>query len=306
MIRSTWFPRPALALLLSVAWSVSGCGPSGGQEQEGAPPTEAAASPDYETTQVADGVWKFRWQGHNGFFVSTPEGVVVVDPISTEAAAVYASEVQRVTNGAELLAVVYSHRDADHATGAEVLREALGSPDAPIVAHGNALEPLTDAADPDLPAPTRTYEGDTTLAESTRPIELHHPGPSHSDDQSIVLVPDAGVAFAVDFVSNDRVGYRDLPGWHMPGQIQAIESLLGLEYDRIVFGHGPDGDRAVVERQLGYYQALADAVSAAIAEGLTEDQAAEQVRLDEYSSWDSYDEWFPLNVRGMYRLLSEG
>ena len=87
-------------------------------------------------------------------------------------------------------------------------------------------------------------------------------------------------------------------------QIQAIQNLLDLEYDRIVFGHGPDGDRAAVERQLAYYQALAEAVSAAIADGLTEDQAAEQVRLEDYAGWGSYDEWFPLNVRGMYRLLS--
>ncbi|MDH3224288.1 MAG: MBL fold metallo-hydrolase, partial [Gemmatimonadota bacterium] len=87
---------------------------------------------------------------------------------------------------------------------------------------------------------------------------------------------------------------------------QAIRHLLGLEFETIVFGHGPMGDKAAVERQLAYYEALAESVGQAIADGLTEDQAAESVRLDEFASWDRYDEWFPLNVRGMYRLLSDG
>ncbi|NNF26403.1 MAG: hypothetical protein HKN73_04160 [Gemmatimonadetes bacterium] len=145
-----------------------------------------------------------------------------------------------------------------------------------------------------------------TLAEGSRPVELHHPGPSHSDDQSVVVIPDVGVAFAVDFVAADRVGYQELPGWHMPGQIQAIEALLELDYETIVFGHGPTGDRATIERQLAYYQALRDAVSEAIAEGQSADEAAASIRLDEFAGWGQYDDWFPLNVRGMYRLLTEG
>lgn len=280
------------------------CGPQ--QDQEARDVTPAAEEPPpYETTPVAEGVWQFRWQGHNALFLDTPEGTVVVDPISTDAAAVFAEEIKATVGDQPLLAVVYSHRDADHATGADVIRAALG-PDAPVVAHENALAPLRQGADPDLPPPDVTYDREMTLAGSTRPVVLSHPGPSHSDDQTVVLVPDVGVAFAVDFVSLDRVGYQELPGWHMPGQLEAIRHLLGLEFETIVFGHGPMGDKAAVERQLAYYEALAESVGQAIADGLTEDQAAESVRLDEFASWDRYDEWFPLNVRGMYRLLSDG
>ena len=266
---------------------------------------EAEAPPPFETTPVAEGVWRFRWQGHNGLFVSTPEGTIVVDPISTEAAATFADEVRATVGDQPLLAVVYSHRDADHATGAEVIRAALGS-DAPVVAHENALAPLQEAADPNLPPPDVTYSDELTLAESSRPVVLSHPGPSHSDDQSVVLIPDVGVAFAVDFIALDRMGYQELPGWHWPGQLDAIRHVLGLEFETMVFGHGPTGDKAAVERQLGYYEALSASVARAIDDGLSEDEAAESIRLEEFASWGQYEAWFPLNVRGMYRLLSEG
>ncbi len=39
------------------------------------------AQASYETTRIAEGVYQFRWQAHNGFFVVTPAGVLAVDPI---------------------------------------------------------------------------------------------------------------------------------------------------------------------------------------------------------------------------------
>jgi len=296
-------PTAALLLVLS---GIVGCGSSDTSDAPDAPAdTAAVVEPaPFETTEVAEGVWRFRWAGHNGLFVETPEGVIVVDPINASASEVFAEQIQTTLGDVPLLAVVYSHRDADHATGAEVIRAAFGS-EAPIVAHENALAPLTAAADPDLPPPTVTYS-DRYEFPSSRRVELHHPGPSHSDDQSVVVVPDAGVAFAVDFVSLDRVGYQDLPGWHMPGQIEALNRLLGLEFETIVFGHGPNGDRAAVARQLEYWEALRDAVAEALAEGLSEDEAATSIDLTQFADWDRYAEWFPMNVRGMYRLLGDG
>ena len=85
-----------------------------------------AGQADFETTRVAEGVYQFRWQAHNGFFVVTPTGVLAVDPISMEAAAQYAEEIKRVAPNAPLRAIVYSHEDADHATGAPALMSAMG------------------------------------------------------------------------------------------------------------------------------------------------------------------------------------
>lgn len=261
------------------------------------------AVPDYETTVVADGVYRFRWQQHNGLFVVTAAGVVAVDPISVDAASTYADEIERVAPGQPLLAVVYSHHHADHATGADVLRSRLGS-EAPIIAHVNAVDDIARLAAPDLAAPTVTFSDRLTLHHGGTELQLHYLGNSHSDNMLVALLPEAGVAFAVDFVAHDRVGYQELPGYVFPDFFDTVDRLAHLEFTTIVFGHGPNGDKGSVERQAAYYAALRDAVSAAVDAGMTEDEAAESVRLDDYAHFSSYDEWFSGNVRGMYRWLA--
>jgi len=256
----------------------------------------------FETTEIVPGVYQFRYQSHNGFFVVSDDGVVAIDPISTDAAEQYANEIRRFAPDATLRAVVYSHDHADHATGAEVLRGAFQSK-VPVIAHQNAVAPLRAAADPDLPAPTITFSDVLTLRFGGRTLELHHLGKNHSDNSLVAFLPDERVAFAVDFVAHDRVGYRDLPGFVFPDQFESLVRLAALDFDRIVFGHGPAGDKASVERQVGYYRALEKAVEAAHAAGMTEDQAADEVRLPAYADWGGYEDWFPLNVRGMYRWI---
>ena len=179
------------------------------------PPTAARAQTDYETTRIADGVYQFRWVGHNGFFVVTPAGVVAVDPISPEAATQYAREIRSVAPDAPLVAIIYSHHDADHATGAPALMREMGQ-EVPVLAHRNAVAPLAAAGSADLPVPTDTYREFMSIAPGGRLIELHYVGANHTDNSTVVFVPDAAVAFAVDFVSNDRAGFQDLQGAIFP------------------------------------------------------------------------------------------
>jgi len=231
--------------------------------------------------------------------------VLAVDPISVEAAAQYAAEIRKVAPSAPLLAIVYSHEDADHATGAPALMSAMGV-SVPIIAQRNAVPNLARAASPDLPVPTVTYQEFMSLTLGGRVIELHYLGANHSDNSTVVYVPDVNVAFAVDFVSNDRVGFQELPGWRFPDVFASVPRLLELDFEVIVFGHGPAGDRNTIHRQIRYYDALRAEVRRAVDAGWSEDRAAAQVRLPEYEDWGQYDAWFPLNVRGVYRWMSGG
>ncbi len=174
----------------------------------------------------------------------------------------------------------------------------------PIIAHQNAVPKIEEAARPDLPLPDLTFSDRLTLNFGGRAIELHYLGKSHSDNMVVTVVPDANIAFAVDFVANDRVGYRELPDYHFAEFFGALERLQQLDFETMVFGHGPPGDRAAVQRQGRYYAELRRAVSEAVDQGWTEDQAAERIQLDEFAGWGRYDDWFPLNVRAMYRWLS--
>ena len=257
----------------------------------------------HELTRVTEGVYAFRWNAHNALIVVAPEGVVVVDPISEPAARQIAVQIRDIAPGATLRAIVYSHDHADHASGAAALREALAS-DAPVLAQEAAAPKIRERADPALPPPDITYADRLTLASTERSVELHFLGKSHSDNMSVVLVPEARVAFAVDFIANDRVGYQELPDYHFPDFFETLPRVLDLEFDTIVFGHGPPGDRATVTGQIAYYSDLERAVEQAVEDGLSEDQAAARVELPQYAGWGQYEAWFPGNVRAIHRWVS--
>jgi glyoxylase-like metal-dependent hydrolase (beta-lactamase superfamily II) len=263
-------------------------------------------TPDWETTEIAEGVHQFRWGGHNALLISTPVGMVVVDPLAPAAGTVMAGEIQRLGPGLPLHTIIYSHSDHDHAAGAPALVSAMGQDLASvaIVANERAAPHIEALGDPDLPHPTVTFSERLTIRPGGRAIELHHLGPSHTDNIIVPFLPDVGVAFAVDFVFNDRVGWRDLPGWDFDGLFRAIPGLLEIPFRTIAFGHGAPGDRSTIQRQLTYYDDLAAAVRGAVADGWTEDEAAERIRLPAYEHFADYDAWLPLNVRAVHRWLT--
>ncbi|MFQ5891008.1 MAG: MBL fold metallo-hydrolase [Gemmatimonadota bacterium] len=261
-----------------------------------------AQQPEFETTRIADGVYRFRYRFHNSLFVVTPEGVIAFDPISPEAASHYAAEIRRLAPGNELHDLVYSHDHADHISGAPTLFRELQ--EVPIIAHENAYPKLAAANDPNRPPPDITFTEKAVLRLGGQTVELHYLGKSHSDNMLVAYLPGPKIVFAVDFVSHQAVGYRDLPDWHYPEMYDAIERLQEIPYERIVFGHGPPGDRSSIEGQLRYYRELREAVREAIEAGASKEEAMERVSLPRYRQWRGYDDWFRMNVGKMYEWLS--
>ncbi len=178
---------------------------------------------------------------------------------------------------------------------------ALG--ESPIIAHENAYAKIVAANDSMRPLPDITVTEKAVLRLGGGVIELHYLGRSHSDNMLVAYLPANRIAFAVDFVSDDAVGYRNLPDWHYPELYEAIQRLQQIPFETIVFGHGPVGDRSSIDRQLEYYQELRDAVQTELDSGASREQAVERVRLPQYGEWRGYDDWFPMNVETMYDWL---
>ncbi|MXX72432.1 MAG: MBL fold metallo-hydrolase [Gemmatimonadetes bacterium] len=117
-------PAATVALTLPLA-----CAPPADEPDQGV---------EVSHTEVAHGIYQLNAGSHNAFFVDTDGGVVAFDPISIEAAAGLAVAIRSAAPGKPLAAIVYSHSDADHATGAPVLQQAFEG-DAPIIAQERAF-----------------------------------------------------------------------------------------------------------------------------------------------------------------------
>jgi glyoxylase-like metal-dependent hydrolase (beta-lactamase superfamily II) len=262
------------------------------------PRAEVRGQRPAETLEIAEGVWQISVGAYNSLAILTSEGWIVADPGSDVAALLIAVELERLEPSLPLMLILYSHHHADHAAGARVLQEKLNRA-THIIGHINGIDRASVKSGA-VRAPSIVFRDELVWRHGRR-VELRWTGPSHTDDLITVYVPDVRVVLAVDFVAHDQVGYQDLRGWDLDGLFPAIENLLSIPFETVVFGHGPPGDRASVSRQKEYYSDLKNAVRHAIQRGWSESEAASNIRLPRYSDWAGYAEWLPLNVRAFYR-----
>jgi glyoxylase-like metal-dependent hydrolase (beta-lactamase superfamily II) len=172
-------------------------------------------------------------------------------------------------------AVVNTHGHNDHAFGNHRFRPA------PIWGHARCARMIVEtgqqqiagvsAAIPDLAAemaevvldpPDRTFDGDSAVVDfdaGGRRIELRHLGRAHTDNDVVVLVPDADVLFAGDLVEN---GAPPFFGDGYPIEWPAtVERMVELVTGAVVPGHGDVGEKAFAVRSMVEIRTIAELAS---------------------------------------------
>ena len=255
------------------------------------------ARPTDEIIKLAEDVYLFRHQAHQAIFVVTPDGVVVTDPISLEAATWLKSEIARMTDQ-PVRYVIYSHHHNDHITGGRVFADH-----AIFVSHQAAQPKIFAAADPATPVPQITFTDRMTIRLGGKSIELIYTGRNHSDNSLVVLLPQSKLLFAVDFIPVESVAYRALPDGYPDEWVESLKQIERLDFDTLVPGHGKVGRNAHARLFREYLEALRAAVGEQIRAGASLEEAKQRVRLPAYERWSGYADWFTENVEGMYRHL---
>jgi glyoxylase-like metal-dependent hydrolase (beta-lactamase superfamily II) len=242
--------------------------------------------------EVADRVFVRRydtWLGEpfdqNVGVVLGTAGAVVID---TRASHLMADELRaelRNLTKAPVAAVVNTHHHWDHTFG-----NARFAP-APIWGHRRCAERVLEDGDamrrrvigqaPEaaeqldavvLTPPNQVFSETALLELGDRQLQLTHLGHGHTDNDIVVVVPDAGVLFAGDLLENDAApGYGD--AYPAAWAATVTERLLALVRDVVVPGHGGVGDRAFADAQATDLQAMAALGARVAARRLDEDEA---------------------------------
>ena len=97
--------------------------------------------PRNEIVQLTGDLYRFRDMRHFGMFLVTPEGIILVDPTNSQAAA-WLREQLDDRFGLPVRYVIYSHTHNDHATGGEAFADT-----AIFVGHENMRKNLQPPAD---------------------------------------------------------------------------------------------------------------------------------------------------------------
>jgi len=215
---------------------------------------------------------------------------LVVDTHGSEAQGrELAAAVRRVT--ADPWVVVDTHAHFDHCFGNAVFRpakvwghrrcaenmRAYGEAQRRLMAAAYREHGRPAAAD-DLEAtridpPEELVDDVVPLTVGGRPVQLRYLGRGHTDNDLVVLVPDAGVVFAGDLVEEGAPpSYGDAFPLEWPA---TVDRLLDLAPPTVVPGHGDVVGHDFVRRQRRELAAMAD-LCAMVATG--ELPAAEALR----------------------------
>lgn len=274
--------------------------------------------------EVGEGVWAWLqpnggWGEANAGLVVGSDGALLVDTLWDERLAQQMLEAMAsALKDRQLRYVFNTHSDGDHWWGnaavpasAEILTTAasratmdedatpqelarlarlaglgarLPGPFRGLTSYvGQMLAPFQFGA-VRLRFPDRSFELEETLTLGDRAARLLKVGPAHTPGDAIVHVADAGIAFAADvlFVGATPVmWFGPLEGW-----LAALDTLLSLDADVYVPGHGPVCGREGVVELREYMSWLGEVVGAQHAAGSSAiDAARAAVAAREFDRW---------------------
>lgn len=251
------------------------------------------AQEDRAITNIAGDVYRFQNKFHFSIFVVTDAGVVVTDPINTEAALWLRSEIGKLTDQ-PITHLIYSHSHGDHASGGAAFGDVPN-----VIAQENAPKAI------DGVEPTMRVDSATTIEVGGKSIELTPLGPGHGNDLMAMVVRPESVGFIVDAVATKRLPYRDFPNSNVDDWTDQVRNVEALDFEILAGGHGPVGTKEDVTLGRIYMEELREAVLQELQSGKSVDELASVVTMDKYKDWGSYEQWLQLNVQGMARHLTD-
>ena len=253
-------------------------------------------APARTITAVTEALYTFQNGGHVSAFLVTEDGIIASDPINRDAATWLRKEL-RERFGMAVKYLVYSHDHADHIGGGEVFDD-----EAVIISHERARDVIIGEERPTA-IPEVVFSDRMALELGGKRVELIYVGRGHSDNSLVMFFPSERAVFAVDFISIDRMPYRDLSDSWFPDWIDAIRRVEAIDFDILIPGHGAPGTKADATEHRRFLEALYEAVLDATRSGLALEEMQASIRLDQFSHFGQYEEWLPLNIEGVYRQV---
>lgn len=259
-------------------------------------PGSAQREPVRKIERIAGDLYRFQNNFYYLVFLVTPEGIIATDPINSDAAKWLSQELKKRFNK-PVKYLIYSHDHADHISGGEALAKT-----AVVVAHENAKSTIVGEKRPAV-VPEITFSDGMSIELGGKTVELQYVGRGHSDNSIVMNFPAERALFAVDFVSVKRLPYRTLGDAYFPDWMEGLKIVEEIDFDILVPGHGPMGNKQDVRDHRAYLEDLYRAVLREARAGKSLEEVKQSIKLEKYKDWGQYKDWLPLNIEGMYRNI---
>ena len=270
------------------------------------------------------------WGWSNAGLVVDGEATLLVDtlfdlPLTAEMLAAMRAA---VPSAARIDTLVNTHANGDHCFGNElvgataiVASEACAKemgevpPDllAQLVANADALGPVSAdfvrrAFGPfhfkgiTLTPPTETFSGESIRQVGAKEVHLIEVGPAHTRGDVLVHVPADRTVFTGDIVfanAHPIIWAGPVANW-----VRACDRILSMEVETVVPGHGPLCGLEAVNALRAYLLHIESEAKRCLAAGLSREEAARAVALDDYASWGDAER-IAVNMAALYRELGD-
>lgn len=146
--------------------------------------------------------------------------------------------------------------------------------------------------------PTKTFSGVMDIKVGDKAVRLIEVGPAHTGGDVLVHVPGDRAVFTGDILFIDGTPLM----WAGPvaNWIRACETIIAMDVDVIVPGHGPITDKAGVRRVADYLAYVDGEARKRFDAGLPVREAALDIALGDFSSWGDAER-IAVNVDSLYR-----
>ena len=188
-------------------------------------------SKGYLVEEIKDGLYWVTDGAYNTIFLTTGEGVIVVDapPSIGEN---YLNAIAEVTEE-PITHVIYSHTHIDHIGAASIFPD-----DAVIISQKNVALELEQRNDPNRPIPEVTFDDEYLLEVGNQSLELKYDGPMHEPGNIFIYAPQQKVLMVVDVIFPGWTPFKDLAmAQDVPAFLAAHDKILEYDFDTYVGGH---------------------------------------------------------------------
>jgi cyclase len=251
-----------------------------------------------ELVEVADRVFAYlqpdgSWWINNGGFVVGSRSVVGIDACSThKRTQAYLDRIRTVSTN-PVTTLINTHHHGDHTYGNSLFTGAT------IVGHENTRTQLLAAGPPpaagiwepvdwgpvELAPPTLTFSDRVRIWSDELPLDVTHVGgPAHTDNDSLVWLPEQKVLFCGDLLFNGGTPFVLMGS--VTGAIRVLtEVVASVPAETIVPGHGMPCTPALIDTVVQYLRFVLDLAERGRDAGLVPLDVARQADLGEYADW---------------------
>ncbi len=243
--------------------------------------------------KIADDLYVIFGGGGNIGVLVTDEGVVLVDDKFDRDVENILSQVKSVTDR-PVRYVVNTHHHGDHSGGnAKLLAQAE------IVMHKNARANVLKNSQPG--ASRLTYSKETSLYLGGKEVRVMHFGRAHTNGDSVIYFPHRKVIHTGDMFIRGAPFIDYGNGGSALAWDRTISQVLQLDFDTVIPGHGPLGERTDIAKWRADYELFRTRFRAIKRSGKSAEEIQAEISFDGMTGWN----WSRLLLRSLPGLYEE-